>query len=100
MWMQLQIPKIEDGNNFGVAVQVGKCWWFGQSVELLVLWERLHISVLLIAKGESVWAADEHTNQDRRVPNTDFKVRAYTVPSVINFEFFYFIWVVNKSCSH
>lgn len=35
MWMQLQIPKIEDGNNFGVAVQVGNDLLFGDAVEQL-----------------------------------------------------------------
>lgn len=28
--------------------------------------------------GESVWAADQHTHQDRRIPDSDFKVRACT----------------------
>ncbi|XP_015268982.1 PREDICTED: proteasome activator complex subunit 1-like, partial [Gekko japonicus] len=26
LWLQLQVPRIEDGNNFGVAVQVSACF--------------------------------------------------------------------------
>lgn len=36
MWVQLQVPKIEDGNNFGVAVQVSNCWYSVGSGVLLI----------------------------------------------------------------
>lgn len=70
MWVQLQIPKIEDGNNFGVAVQVSTN---GASLVLGCVWYQIWI--FLLPSGESVWTPDQHTHQDRSLPNPDLKVR-------------------------
>lgn len=33
--------------------------------------------VFLQQSGKSVWTPDQHTHQDRSIPNTDFKVRVF-----------------------
>lgn len=71
MWVQLQIPKIEDGNNFGVAVQVSTS---RASLVPGCVWCKIWI-FFLFPSGESVWTPDQHTHQDRSLPNPDLKVR-------------------------
>lgn len=73
MWVQLQIPRIEDGNNFGVAVQV--------ILKLISFLQYLRIDKTMTFKwkccksiGKGIRAAYQHPHQDRRIPDTDHKV--------------------------
>lgn len=85
MWVQLHVPRIEDGNNFGVAVQVG------QSKPRVSRDRRETVHKMKVCPrptGESVRAADQHAHQGRGVPDSDFKVRGsrlVCVPGEIEF---------------
>lgn len=78
MWVQLQIPRIEDGNNFGVAVQVilkfegfgGVFFCSSYLTEMMVTFKRYCCNSI----GKGIRAAYQHPHQDRRVPDTDHEV--------------------------
>ena len=43
MWIQLQIPKIEDGNNFGVSIQVSANIYIGYVSRIVISFEMIQL---------------------------------------------------------
>ena len=80
MWVQLQVPKIEDGNNFGVAVQVSNCWYFvgaGQWFSYSVCSDVQRFLVSHVNVGFNIFICVQQEKVFELMTNTRTKIEAF-----------------------